>query len=103
MRFVAAVFTKILKAQHPQKSPQWLDLLRFKIVECLHFRRVVQFATLQAFGSFTKSPTHTKNQALSFILAQLSQLEGFQGGKPFRISEGYPKVFTTEKGVGDLF
>jgi hypothetical protein len=37
------------------------------------------------------------------ILAQLSHLEGFAGAKPFRISEGYPKVFTTGKGVGDLF
>jgi glycosyltransferase involved in cell wall biosynthesis len=36
-------------------------------------------------------------------LAQLSHLEGFAGAKPFRISEGYPKVFTTGKGVGDLF
>ena len=36
-------------------------------------------------------------------LAQPSQLEGFAGAKPFRISEGYPKVFTTGKGVGDLF
>jgi hypothetical protein len=36
-------------------------------------------------------------------LAQLSHLEGFAGVKPFRISEGYPKVFTTGKGVGDLF
>ena len=32
------------------------------------------------------------------VLAQPSQLEGFAGGKPFRISEGYPKVFTTGKG-----
>src|ERR1017187_8172532 len=31
-------------------------------------------------------------------LTQPSQLEGFAGGKPFRISEGYPKVFTTGKG-----
>jgi hypothetical protein len=38
-----------------------------------------------------------------FDLAQLSHLEGFAGVKPFRISEGYPKVFTTGKGVGDLF
>jgi hypothetical protein len=30
-------------------------------------------------------------------------LEGFAGAKPFRISEGYPKVFTTGKGAGDLF
>jgi hypothetical protein len=36
-------------------------------------------------------------------LAQLSHLEGFAGVKPFRISGGYPKVFTTGKGVGDLF
>jgi hypothetical protein len=35
--------------------------------------------------------------------AQLSQLEGFAGVKPFRISEDYPKVFTTGKGDGDLF
>ena len=31
-------------------------------------------------------------------LAQLSHLEGFAGVKPFRISEGYPKVFTTGGG-----
>jgi predicted nucleic acid-binding protein len=37
------------------------------------------------------------------ILAQLSHLEGFARAKPFRISEGYPKVFTTGEGVGDLF
>jgi hypothetical protein len=37
------------------------------------------------------------------LLAQLSHLEGFAGAKPFRISGGYPKVFTTGKGVGDLF
>jgi len=37
------------------------------------------------------------------LLAQPSQLEGFAWGKPFRISEGYPKVFTTGKGAGDLF
>ena len=36
-------------------------------------------------------------------LAQPSQLEGFAGDKSFRISEGYPKVFTTKKGAGDLF
>ena len=41
--------------------------------------------------------------AIAKELTQLSQLEGSQGGKPFRISEGHPKVFTTEKGVGDLF
>jgi len=37
------------------------------------------------------------------LLAQPSQLKGFAGAKPFRISRGYPKVFTTKKGAGDLF
>src|ERR1035437_6713688 len=36
-------------------------------------------------------------------LARPSQFEGLTGAKPFRISEGYPRVFTTEKGGGDLF
>ena len=31
-------------------------------------------------------------------LARPSQFEGLTGAKPFRISEGYPRVFTTEKG-----
>jgi hypothetical protein len=38
-----------------------------------------------------------------YVLARLSHLEGFAGVKSFRISEGYPKVFTTGKGVGGLF
>ena len=37
------------------------------------------------------------------LLARPSQFEGLTGAKPFRISEGYPRVFTTEKGGGDLF
>jgi predicted nucleic acid-binding protein len=41
--------------------------------------------------------------AVPCLLAQPSQLEGFAGDKSFRISEGYPKVFTTKKGAGDLF
>src|ERR1019366_10527379 len=36
------------------------------------------------------------------VLARPSQFEGLTGAKPFRISEGYPRVFTTEKGGGDL-
>jgi hypothetical protein len=39
----------------------------------------------------------------SAALAQPSHFEGLTGAKPFRISEGYPRVFTTEKGGGDLF
>src|ERR1035441_3752 len=31
-------------------------------------------------------------------LTRPSQFEGLTGAKPFRISEGYPRVFTTEKG-----
>src|ERR1017187_5663823 len=40
---------------------------------------------------------------VSHALARPSQFEGLTGAKPFRISEGYPRVFTTEKGGGDLF
>jgi hypothetical protein len=36
---------------------------------------------------------------LKRVLTQPSQLEGFAEAKPFRISEGYPKVFTTGKGA----
>ena len=36
-------------------------------------------------------------------LAELSHFAGFAVAKPFRISEGYPRVFTTGKGGGDLF
>ena len=35
-------------------------------------------------------------------LARPSHFEGFTGAKPLRMSEGYPRVFTTEKGVGRL-
>jgi hypothetical protein len=56
-----------------------------------HFGRILRRATLKPFPAMEKS------------LTQLSHLEGFAGVKPFRISEGYPKVFTTGKGVGDLF
>ena len=37
------------------------------------------------------------------ILAELSHFAGFAVAKPFRISEGYPRVFTTGKGCGGLF
>jgi hypothetical protein len=36
-------------------------------------------------------------------LAELSHFEGFAAVNSFRISEGYPKVFTTEKEGGHLF
>ena len=36
-------------------------------------------------------------------LAQSSQFEGLTGAKPFRISEGYPRVFTAEKGAATYF
>ena len=38
---------------------------------------------------------------LAAALAQLSHLEGLTGAKPFKISKGYPRVFTTHKGVGE--
>jgi hypothetical protein len=41
--------------------------------------------------------TH-RGRVVCGCLAQPSQLEDFAGVKPFRISEGYPKVFTTGKG-----
>jgi hypothetical protein len=37
------------------------------------------------------------------LLARPSQFEGLTGAKPFRISEGYPRVFTTEKGAATYF
>src|ERR1035437_7909197 len=33
-----------------------------------------------------------------WLIARPSQFEGLTGAKPFRISEGYPRVFTTENG-----
>ena len=36
-------------------------------------------------------------------LTRPSQFEGLTGAKPFRISEGYPRVFTTEKGGATYF
>src|ERR1039458_8141258 len=36
-------------------------------------------------------------RSVRFWLTRLSHFAGFIGAKPFRISEGYPKVFTTEK------
>ena len=47
--------------------------------------------------------TNLRGQFVRTWLARLSHLEGFAGVKSFRISEGYPKVFTTGKGVGTLF
>src|ERR1035441_5103725 len=48
-------------------------------------------------GSTATSRTNSR------MLSRPSQFEGLTGAKPFRISEGYPRVFTTEKGGGDLF
>jgi hypothetical protein len=36
---------------------------------------------------------------INMVLAQPSHLEGLTGGKPFRISGGYPEVFTTREGA----
>ena len=37
------------------------------------------------------------------LLAQLSHFAGFAAAKPFRISAGYPKVFTTGEGAAVYF
>ena len=50
---------------------------------------------------FGNSPTMIWIEPAS--LARPSQFEGLTGAKPFRISEGYPRVFTAEKGAATYF
>src|SRR5437870_3521638 len=45
----------------------------------------------------------SRNQYTPASLTELSHFEGLTGDKPFRISEGYPRVFTTGKGAAAYF
>src|ERR1035438_6818806 len=48
-------------------------------------------------GTLCVQTSKVRTVCVSPALARLSHFAGFIGAKPFRISEGYPKVFTTEK------
>jgi hypothetical protein len=97
-------------------STRWADhpLAQLTLVRFREFWRepeaifwVFVFPVLLAAGlglAFRNRPPDVIGiAAVTPELAQPSQLEGFAGDKSFRISEGYPKVFTTKKGTGDLF
>jgi hypothetical protein len=52
------------------------------------------------FAGGEHAPTEQRHVAR---LAELSHFAGFTGAKPFRISQGYPTVFTTERGAATYF
>ena len=52
-----------------------------------------------AYARGSEGPRDSKALTEPRPLARPSQFEGLTGAKPFRISEGYPRVFTTEKGA----
>src|ERR1035441_3658576 len=53
---------------------------------------------IESNGLANTTRTKFSLRAVERELTRTPQFEGLTGAKPFRISEGYPRVFATEKG-----
>jgi transposase len=69
----------------------------------LAIAKKIKEAGLQQQWELLQTLPGVQDRSAATILAELSHFKGFAAANSFRISEGYPKVFTTEKEGGHLF